>query len=64
MLLKVGHSGVADRRDGDDRRWNKSAAYENFSKDPKERIFDEKEETDYTVCFLCVNKYAVIVLKL
>jgi len=64
MLLKVGQSGVADRRDADDRLWNKSGTYENFSKDLKERIFNEKVETDYTVCFLCVNIYVVIVLKL
>ena len=64
MLLKVGQSGVADRRDADDRLWNKSGTYENFSKDLTERIFDEKEETDYTVDFLCVNIYVVIVLKL
>ena len=64
MLLKVGQSGVADRRDADDRLWNKSGTYENFSEDRKERILNEKVETDYTVCFLCVNIYVVIVLKL
>jgi len=55
---------VADRRDADDRRRNKSDTYENFNKDLNERIFDETETTDYTVCFLCMNIYVVIVLKL
>jgi hypothetical protein len=62
--LKVGQSGVADRRDADDRLWNKSDTYEKFSKHLKEGSVDEKEETDYTVCFFCVRIYMVIVLKL
>ena len=55
---------MADRRDADDRRRNKSDTYESFNKDLNERIFDETEATDYTVYFLCLNIYVVIVLKL
>ena len=64
MICNARQSGVADRRDADDRRRNKSDTYESFNKDLNERIFDETEATDYTVYFLCLNIYVVIVLKL
>ena len=54
MILNAGQSGVADRRDADDRLRIDSHTDENFSIDLKDKVLDEKEESDHSISLTSV----------